>query len=404
MWLPPTSPHTAPATKSITIPYLTKISRKHLQHHLQRATDPTMIRECNRHPQPASQPRLPFTPTARILYCKLQHFALRLSFHTSPNAAPATKSDTSTSPNILRLPHKMILMIDMRHRWNVIYNARSNRCHPATSPNTALATHTDCHDCHRWNAIYNARNNMWLPPTSPHTAPATKSITIPYLTKISRKHLQHHFQRATDPTMIREWNRHPQPASQPRLLFTPAARSLSWKLQHLALRLSFHISPNTAPATKSDTSTSPNTAPATQNASNDWYASQMQRYLQCAKQQVSSCNITKYCACHAHWLSWLIIVTDETLFTMRETTCGFFQPHHILRLSHKMTLMICLSLCLDPTITWLFYDLTLWLSWFTWLCDLTLKSLWLYDWTVLLLDCVTWLYYHLTLWFYSTIA
>ena len=34
-------------------------------------------------------------------------------------------------------------MIDPRYIWNVIYNARSNRCHPPTSPNTAPATQND---------------------------------------------------------------------------------------------------------------------------------------------------------------------------------------------------------------------------------------------------------------------
>ena len=41
---------------------------------------------------------------------------------------------------ILRLPRKMNLMIDPRHIWNVIYNARSKQSHPLTSPNTAPAT------------------------------------------------------------------------------------------------------------------------------------------------------------------------------------------------------------------------------------------------------------------------
>ena len=41
---------------------------------------------------------------------------------------------------ILCLPRKMTLMIDLRRIWNVIYNARSNRHHPPTSPNTAPAT------------------------------------------------------------------------------------------------------------------------------------------------------------------------------------------------------------------------------------------------------------------------
>ena len=64
----------------------------------------------------------------------------------------------------------------------------------------------------------------------------------------------------------------------------------------------------------------------------------MKRYLQCAEQKVASSNITKYCACHAKWLSWLILVTYETLFTMRGTTGGILQHHQILRLPRKMIL------------------------------------------------------------------
>ena len=47
---------------------------------------------------------------------------------------------------ILHLPRKMTLMIDARHIWHVIYNARSNRHHPPTSPYTAPATQNDSHD------------------------------------------------------------------------------------------------------------------------------------------------------------------------------------------------------------------------------------------------------------------
>ena len=45
--------------------------------------------------------------------------------------------------------------------------------------------------------------------------------------------------------------------------------------------------------------TSTNTAPATQNGSHDWSSSHMERHLQCAEQQASPSNLTKYCACHA---------------------------------------------------------------------------------------------------------
>ena len=92
--------------------------------------------------------------------------------------------------------------------------------------------------------------------------------------------------------------------------------------------------------------TSPNTAPATQNESHDWSAWQMKRHLQCAEQQESSPNFTKYCACHAKWISWLIRITYETSFTLRGTSKVTLQPHQILCLPRKMNLMI------DPRHIW----------------------------------------------------
>ena len=87
-------------------------------------------------PQPASQTRLLFTPTTGILYWKIQHFALRLSFQISPNTA-ATKCDChdwSSShmkrylqcAGILRLPRQMIfqnfrnILISMHDRSETI--------------------------------------------------------------------------------------------------------------------------------------------------------------------------------------------------------------------------------------------------------------------------------------------
>ena len=92
-----------------------------------------------------------------------------------------------------------------------------------------------------------------------------------------------------------------------------------------------------ARSNKSHPPTSPNTAPATQNESHDWSASHMKRHLQCAEQQESSSNFTKYCACHAKWISWLIRITYETSFTMRGV---ILQPHQILRLPRKMNFML----------------------------------------------------------------
>ena len=82
--------------------------------------------------------------------------------------------------------------------------------------------------------------------------------------------------------------------------------------------------------------TSPNTAPATPKECHDWSASHMKRHLQCAEQQASTSNLTKYCACHAKGVSWLICITYETSFTMRRATGINLQPHQILRLPRKI--------------------------------------------------------------------
>ena len=121
---------------------------------------------------------------------------------------------------------------------------------------------------------------------------------------------------------------------------------LYWKIQHFALRLSPKMSPNAAPATKSDNPTSPNTAPATQNASHDWSVLHMKRHLECAEQAKSTSNLSKYCACHAKWVSWLIRASYETSFPLHRASKVNLQPQQILRLPRKMNPMI------DPRHTW----------------------------------------------------
>ena len=166
---------------------------------------------------------------------------------------------------ILRLPRKMNLMIDPRRIWTVIYNARSKHSQP---------------------------------PTSPNTAPATNSVSSRFQRKLREvlPPIERRFEQI--PRIIRGWNRHLAPAASETLLVPSWRRILYGKIQHFAFRLSPKMSPNAAPATKSDTPTSPNTAPATQNESHDWSASHMKRHLQCAEQAQSASNLTKYCACH----------------------------------------------------------------------------------------------------------
>ena len=66
----------------------------------------------------------------------------------------------------------------------------------------------------------------------------------------------------------------------------------------------------------------------------------MKSHLQCAEQQVSPSNLTKYCACHEKWLDCFIVLTYETSFPMRGATGVTIQPHQILRLPRKMTRLL----------------------------------------------------------------
>ena len=268
---------------------------------------------------------------------------------------------------ILRLPRKMNLMIDPHRRWNVIYNARSNRHHLPTSPTTAPATQNESHD---WSTSHMKRHlqcaeqqaspsNLtkycachakwisWLIRITYETSFTMREATgitfqphqiLRLPRKMTTQHLtemaENRWNVISNARPIRAWSDH-----DPTMIRLARSR-FYWKLQRFPLRLSFQISPHAAPATKSDTWTSPNAAPATQNESHDWSASQMKPHVQCVEQQTSPSNLTKYCACHAKWISWLIRITDETSFTMRGATGNTLQPHQILRLPRKMNVMI----------------------------------------------------------------
>ena len=361
----PNSPNTAPATQNdhaTSGRNLRKTAEMSFPMRGRSEHDPRMIRSRSEtvcvSPQPATQQRFLFALRTNGLYWKIQRFALRLSFQISPSTAPTTKSNTWTSPStapttkndtwtspstapttkvtlelhqvlrlprkvtlelhqvlrlprkvtldlhqvlrlprkvtldlhqVLRLPHRMTRRLDPRHIWNVISNVRRNKCHPPNSPNTAPAT----------------QNNH---ATSGRNLRKTAETSFPM-----RGRSEH------DPRMIRSRSEtvsvSPQPATQQRLLFALQTNGLYWKIQHFALRLSFQISPSTAPTTKSNTWTSPSTAPttksdtwpspstapATQNDSQAWSSSHMKRHFQCAEKQMSHSKLTKYCACHAKW-------------------------------------------------------------------------------------------------------
>ena len=207
-----------------------------------------------------------------------------------------------------------------------------------------------------WNVIYNARNNKSHPPTSPNTAPAMQNESHDWSASHMKRHLQCAEQQESSSNFTKYCACHAKWISW--LIRITYERSFAMRgatrviLQlHQILRLprkmNLMIDPHhiwnviyNARSNKSHPPTSPNTAPATQNESHDWSASHMKRHLQCAEQQESSSNLTKYCACHEKWISCWILFTHETLFTMRGATSNIPQPHQILRLPRKMNLML----------------------------------------------------------------
>ena len=57
--------------------------------------------------------------------------------------------------------------------------------------------------------------------------------------------------------------------------------------------------------------TSPNAAPATKSECHDYSSSHMKCYLQCGEQQMSMSKVTEYCACHVKWSSKIGANFDE---------------------------------------------------------------------------------------------
>ena len=205
---PPTWPNTAPATKNESYPEFSL----HMIHYLQcaerQATSSNLTKYCACHEKWIS---------CWILFTHNTLFTMR-----------GATSNIPQPHQILCLPRNP--MLNSLHTWNVIYNARNERQHPPTSPNTAPATKNDL-------------------PKSEKNLVKTDKTSFPMR---DRDH---------DPTIkTQNWTRRAA-----EVTFAVARSRFYWKLHHFALRLSFQISPNTAPATKSDTWTSPNIAPATKN-------------------------------------------------------------------------------------------------------------------------------------------
>ena len=203
---------------------------------------------------------------------------------------------------ILRLPRKMNLMIDPWHKWNVIYNARSNMRHSPNSPNTAPATKNDRPESQR-NLLKTDETSFpmrgrsdhdpsMIRPWSEHDPTMKPSVRNPPRNR-------GYFSRPPRAFCIENYNisRSGYHSKFHRILRLP--RKVPVQIQHhqilrLPRKKNLMIDPchtwnaiYNARSNKCHCPNSPNTAPATQNESHDWSLTQMKRYLQCAEQHAS---------------------------------------------------------------------------------------------------------------------
>ena len=235
----------------------------------------------------------------------------------------------------------MNLMIDPRHIWNVIYNARSNKPHTATSPNTAPATQNESHD---WSASHMKRH-FQCAEQAQSASNLTKycawheickfniSAETPWIASANRKTIRRHSD--DNPTIIRRQSEHEIVISHPPLRRPyPSDLEHDFVLKNTTFRapaISQNVTKCCACHEKSHSNFSKYCA-----CHANWSASHMKRHLECAEQAKSTSNLTKYCACHAKWISWLIRVTYETSFPMRRASKVNLQPHQILRLPRNL--------------------------------------------------------------------
>ena len=350
--------------RKITMQHLAEICEKQLKRHFQCAADPSMIREWSDHvPRPFPSVRNPprnrgyFSRSRRTVciekynisrsgYLSKFHQVLRLPRKVTlelHQVLRLPRKVTLDLHQVLRLPHRMTRRLDPRHIWNVISNVRRNKCHTPNSPNTAPATQND----HA---------------TSGRNLRKTAETSFPM-----RGRSEH------DPRMIRSRSEtvcvSPQPATQQRLLFALQTNGLYWKIQHFALRLSFQISPSTAPTTKSNTWTSPSTAPTTKS---DTWPSPSTARLYLTLLLRSDCT-------------WLYSYRLYLTLLLRSDCNWLYYYAAILLIDSTITHRLYLTLLLRSDCTWLYYYAPIVLD------STTTQRLYL---TLLLRSDCTWLYYY----------
>ena len=169
---------------------------------------------------------------------------------------------------MLRLPRKVTLQHHQMLRLPRKVTFQIHQIHPDIAPTTQNDSH-DWSCSHMKHHLQCAEEQVSPSDVTKYRAGHAK-IALQNRKGICWKRVKRHWHCGADSNMIGPWTGHLAPARSPRLLVQLWRQVLYWRLHHLALRLSTQISPNAAPATKSDTPTSPHTAPATRSDPVTW--------------------------------------------------------------------------------------------------------------------------------------
>ena len=170
---------------------------------------------------------------------------------------------------------KVTRMVHPHHRSNLIYNARSNRCHHQTSPNTAPVTQNHSYS----ESSSHMKPHFTMRAATGVTIKPHQILRLPW--KMTRqnfkenlqKQVKRHFQCGDDPRMIRPWSDH-DPTTKTQTA-TRLATEVTFRAHHEHFLLQ-------------------NTTFRGQS-----YIQTCTKYCTC--HQKWHLNFTKYCAWHEKW-------------------------------------------------------------------------------------------------------
>ena len=320
----PTSPNTAPATQN----ECHQRSASHMKHHFQ----------CAEQQEPPSN----FTKYCAC-HAKSMSSMIRITYETSFPMRGATRA-TPQLHQILRLPRK-----NESHQWSASRMKRHFQCTEQVKSPTKLTKHCACHEILR--SRFQRGNPEFLPPIERRFEHTPNTIRPDDKIIISHPPLRRPFRSDLGDDFVLTKTTFRAPAISQNVTKCCACQeklhsnvtkycACHTKWMSSMIRITYETSFPMRGATRATLQLHQILAPATQNQCHQWSASHMKHHFQCAEQQEPPSNFTKYCACHAKWISSMICITYETSCPMHRASKVTLETHQVLRLPRNSEVKI----------------------------------------------------------------